>query len=194
MQNDTQIYVRRNIEKLQATFPVKLAKREDSFGGQIRSSKARPLQKLEQLFSFTTLIFKKVMPYTPCVSGCSSCCHYPVTLSELEIEFIARGLGITSPPAIFEERTIIAKDSHLGPCPFLEADTCSIYELRPFVCRRHVTMDKDNHWCHPAKSNEIELSLLRFSGIEDAYLYLLETTRQKVVDIRQAFPVGCKNA
>ena len=33
------------------------------------------------------------------------------------------------------------------PCPFLVDNACSVYDVRPLVCRSHFSFDATAHWC-----------------------------------------------
>ena len=74
------------------------------------------------------------------------------------------------------------------PCPFLEKDSCTVYESRPFACRAHYSFDISSYWCHPERSNKVEMSLLKSEGAEQAYLEIVKNTRLSgFADIRDFF-------
>jgi uncharacterized protein len=83
-----------------------------------------------------------VQEQTDC-TACANCCRYSVvTLTPTEIESIARRLGLTVSEA--EHRyTDADPDSHhtrilrttARGCVFLKGNLCSIYDVRPSVCR-----------------------------------------------------------
>jgi Fe-S-cluster containining protein len=128
-------------------------------------------------------IYRHVLSLTPCKGGCSFCCYYPVSICEIEIAFIERNakkkrLKNYAPKS----------DFHGTACPFLEKGRCSIYDSRPFVCRRHVALTKTNFWCDPVRSNEETFSLLNFSGIEEAFDAIRrQSNSYDMFDIRQVF-------
>jgi hypothetical protein len=90
-----------------------------------------------------------------CQSGCSHCCHQAVGVSAPEVFAIYRHLQATRTPGQLEsaaERIREADDKTRGmtasdrlspalPCPFLESDRCSIYEVRPLACRGTNSLD-----------------------------------------------------
>ncbi len=86
-----------------------------------------------------------------CESGCSGCCSARVYASEPEIFQIAATLK-TRPSAQFQAvlgrlQTHAALAAHLStathrsPCPLLENHLCSVYAVRPAVCRKAHSLD-----------------------------------------------------
>lgn len=180
------------IENARATYaivassiPKQLEKKEAELFDWYVRLKGNPLTKLRALFDFMTALYGAVARYTPCKKGCTVCCHYPVSITELEMEFIERGVGI-------KRAKHILKTAHQNdaPCPFLRNNTCSIYEHRPFVCRRHVTLTETPHWCHPDRAYTEEFPLLKFSEVDRVFDALVrETGATAFCDIREAFSV-----
>ncbi len=100
-----------------------------------------------------------------CRKGCSACCNYIVSLSAPEALFLWEHLGRLSSvrrKAIYERylqaaTTLLARrppmESEVASpavlshwyadlqitCPFLEGGACSIYPIRPLVCREHIS-------------------------------------------------------
>jgi len=91
-----------------------------------------------------------------CRAGCSHCCHQRVGVTPPEAFAIFHHLLETRDRAqlarLFE--TVITKRRHthglsaqerlspLLPCPFLQANSCSIYEVRPLSCRGVNSLDE----------------------------------------------------
>ncbi|HXU92052.1 MAG TPA: YkgJ family cysteine cluster protein [Gallionella sp.] len=78
-----------------------------------------------------------------CKAGCAGCCSVRVEVSEPEIFLIAR--EIKTRPAAQIATVIERLRNHVAAadsapsrrdCTFLEEQLCSIYEVRPAVCRR----------------------------------------------------------
>ena len=173
----------KNFNRLLSALPKKLSEREDRFGEQIKKSKTSAGRNLKSLYSFIDEVYRIVVPYTPCKKGCSLCCNYEVSISEIEISHIEKHTKIKRAKVYSTKRVF-----HGTACPFLEGDSCSIYEARPFVCRRHVVLTKMNHWCDPVRSNEETFTLLKFTGIDDAYDHIRrESGSYESFDIRQVF-------
>ncbi|MFM6927786.1 MAG: YkgJ family cysteine cluster protein [Bdellovibrio sp.] len=84
-----------------------------------------------------------------CHKGCSACCHMEVEVTSYEVEILAR--LVQSGHEIDRDRLVRQSSRNLqdaswkqGPrnpdskCVFLNAEgSCSIYEHRPVMCRRH---------------------------------------------------------
>ena len=86
-----------------------------------------------------------------CKAGCSYCCSARVEAIEPEVFRIAREIA-SRPPGevnvlIERLRAYVAMPSGVAPwqqrkpCPFLVDDLCSIYEVRPGVCRKAHSLD-----------------------------------------------------
>jgi len=90
-----------------------------------------------------------------CRAGCAHCCHQAVGVSPPEVFAIYDHLRATRTPGKLEVtvgRIRDADDRTRGmtsaerispdlPCPFLEEDRCSIYEVRPLPCRGTNSLD-----------------------------------------------------
>jgi hypothetical protein len=80
-----------------------------------------------------------------CKKGCAHCCHTWVSVPAPEILFLAKRLKQRQDGAAAERiqqadgRTKgldpAARKKHPNPCPMLDRDICSVYELRPIACR-----------------------------------------------------------
>lgn len=172
-----------NIDLLIKRFPTELQKREGSFAEKIHKAKLNPLKKLEALYGFMDEVYQFVHKFTPCKKGCNACCYYPISISEIEIQYIAKKFG--KKPNL---EYLPVQNVHGHPCPFLVNGTCSIYSARPYVCRRHVALTKTNTWCDPMVSNEEYFQMPRFSGLDSAFTNIrLESGSGAKYDIRQVF-------
>lgn len=76
-----------------------------------------------------------------CGRGCHYCCRTVVTATAPEILRLARAVK-ARPDLVARIRTTAAqaipsnaRHSARPPCPILEAEVCSLYEVRPLVCR-----------------------------------------------------------
>jgi Fe-S-cluster containining protein len=103
------------------------------------------IKALESFYKYTDEFMREIEDKTPCKKGCSHCCKsgMRIDISELEANYIKHKLGIANNTLNVEEKGYIPQ----GPCPFLINDSCSIYEIRPYQCRRHVVIEKDNTKC-----------------------------------------------
>lgn len=89
-----------------------------------------------------------------CRSGCAWCCHFKVEATAPEVLAIARHVASFAPPlreAIVARATDNARAAaglsyadHRAsnqPCPFLVDSACSVYEVRPALCRNYHSTD-----------------------------------------------------
>jgi uncharacterized protein len=181
--DDERLEAQSNFDRLVRDIPCRLSDKEEKLPDRLGRSKLKPIKKLETLYSFMNDLYEFSSTYTPCKKGCSDCCYYPITVSEVEIAFIEKTTKKKRNKAFLP-----AADYHGSPCPFLEQGSCSIYKSRPFVCRRHVVLTKTNTWCAPEVSNDETFPLLSFSGVNDAFDSIRkESGSLKVFDIRQVF-------
>jgi uncharacterized protein len=88
-----------------------------------------------------------------CKAGCSYCCNYRVEALAPEIFQIARELKKLPQKSIDKiierllkhagtVKDVSVWDHHIG-CPFLADHLCTIYEVRPAVCRKAHSLDVD---------------------------------------------------
>lgn len=86
-----------------------------------------------------------------CKPGCTYCCSYRVEALPAEIFLIARELKklpaaeLAAVISRLSEHAVKAKDlrpeHHNLVCPFLQDSMCTVYESRPFGCRRFNSLD-----------------------------------------------------
>lgn len=171
------------LAKVRLVLPNRLAEKENRLVEWYARLKGNQRTKLLALYEFMAELYRPLAPLTPCKKGCASCCYYSVSVCDVEIDIIERGTGRNRikklPPT---------EAFHGKPCPFLRKGECSIYDYRPFVCRRHLSLTKTPYWCHPDRANEAEFQQLRFSEAELVFkLILAEGTPERPVDMRQVF-------
>jgi Fe-S-cluster containining protein len=84
-----------------------------------------------------------------CAPGCDFCCYLPVDVLAPEAFRIAAYLEQTRSPE--ELATVVYRlgaqgqhDFDLRPCVFLANGRCSIYEVRPMVCRGYNSLSKES--------------------------------------------------
>ena len=149
----------------------------------LNASKAVKLRKVYQLADqFSTLM----APYIACTNGCSHCCHHDVEISSLEATSISNFSGRAARPI---QKSIVRTDRPYrgSPCPFLVKDLCSVYEVRPLVCRNHASYDVTNTACLPAYIDE-DRPILRFGGLLNAWVEVSSGKGDAVLaDIRDFF-------
>jgi len=90
---------------------------------------AQILEKYKKLLSSIDALCEKITNNSDggitCHTGCSSCCEAGIRLCPLEAFSIKQWSRRQTPP------------KGNGSCIFLENDLCSIYDVRPVICRTH---------------------------------------------------------
>ena len=112
----------RNIEKLVSSIPADLSRREDAIEKKLTKSKASVKNKLKVLYEFMGEIYSYASKYTACKKGCSHCCSYGVTISELEILHIEEHTKNKRNKVYLTKRNF-----HGTECTFLKNGKCTIY-------------------------------------------------------------------
>lgn len=147
----------------------------------IKKSNFDPIKMLEKLYSYMDDLNRYVQGYTPCKKGCSNCCCIPISVTELDVYFIERSLGISRNI----QKLLILPEI---PCPFLVSNACSIYRYRPFVCRKNVTFDTSSRWCHAKVGANAPMPTLQLNSIEQIYYHLANLNGANTLfDIREIF-------
>lgn len=83
------------------------------------------------------MIKKANLSQINCRKGCSSCCHNRLYLFKIEFDRLKKAYLRLSQPL----KTLIKKEADLkwqqGTCPLLVDGACSLYDIRPIICRTH---------------------------------------------------------
>lgn len=171
-----------------SAIPPELSNREDKFQRKLALENSSALNKLRKIFSLIDELGKAAGSYVACGRGCSACCNINVMVSQLEASFIEKETGVKSVQVTNSQSH--REDEFLGrPCSFLDEGSCSIYEARPFACRKHWSFDASAYWCDPARAFAANLPMLGFSGAEGAYFDATRIMSGGVfADIRDFFP------
>lgn len=169
--------------------PQALRDDEDAIPTAIRAMNASSRSKLQRIYSLADALMVHREPFTACKKGCAGCCHMNIAISADEAARIATATGRQANPLKQSKRH--HQDTFAGePCPFLGADSaCSIYMNRPLVCRNHASFDEDAALCDPSVMNNVKVQLVKYAGIDEAFIALTQSSRNPVVaDIRDFFP------
>lgn len=168
-----------------SAIPFELSVREDAIRKSLAQENASSKSKLRKLYKLTNEIMEFSAPYTACSKGCSDCCRMNVMISQAEANYI--GDSTHRKPYILTKSKIHKEDQYLGnECPFLKENACSIYEFRPYVCRKHVSFDESAYWCDPNRTLNVPMPMLQFSELQGA----IEDIEKGGIfaDIRDFFP------
>lgn len=157
--------------------PASLIKREQEIFNKVIKNKFSELRKIGLLFKEMDIIYEYVSNYSICKRGCCHCCYYPITISPLEVEFIKKHTKIKR----------LINTSNKNACPFLTKGSCSIYEYRPFLCRRHLSINDVPKWCEKDICNNFEFPQIQFTEIDKCYDYLVSNQLNLIKDIRDVF-------
>ncbi|BCS50573.1 hypothetical protein JUNP479_3353 [Aeromonas jandaei] len=171
----------RNITRIQALIPKKLLLKEEKIAKKQAESSDSDINKLQQLLKLTDELTSKISPITTCKSGCGNCCNINVSITKIEAQLISLHTG----KELNESLPLNKADFHGEPCTFLIDNKCSIYAVRPFVCRRLVSFMPSDYWCNPELSLKIEVPLINFSELSRAFYAI--ASRNEVKDIRAWF-------
>ncbi len=130
-----------------------------------------------------------------CRNGCSHCCHIATSLYSHEAEAIGRHIG-RAPVKLPARHPGEVRDQSRAnytsvPCPFLTAGRCSIYEVRPYSCRAHHSLNGTPDQCDTVRfpSNESNVGSYNLQALDFGYAWLAMQAKDLTVgDIREFFP------
>jgi len=171
-----------------ASLDSSLKEQEDLIAKKMRSTNASAASKLRKIYALVDELGDAAKDFVACKDGCAACCHMNVTISAIEAKQIQAVTGARS-IVLSSSRTHHPAEFSGQPCPFLSNSRCSIYESRPFACRKHVSFDTTSYWCQAERSHEKDLPMIRFDGAEEAFFDVTGRTNSSVFgDIRDFYP------
>ncbi len=167
--------------------PHELSEREDNIQAKLANENASPRSKLRKIYNLMTDLGSAAEPYVACAKGCSSCCKMNVTISQIEANLISEKTGLNVNQLANSKNH--DSEEFIGiPCIFLKDGSCSIYDVRPFVCRKHVWFDTSSYWCDPQRSLEATMPMIEFSGAAAAFFDVTKKDSGGIhADIRDFF-------
>jgi uncharacterized protein len=127
-----------------------------------------------------------------CKSGCAHCCYQSTVISSWEADRIAS----------FAKRKIAdiegydpSKDSRQGlterfqgiVCPFLSENKCSIYQVRPSMCRLHFSLAHDPAPCDIRNNPGAKVPYFNLEPMKMLVSLLFMSGNCKFGDIREFF-------
>lgn len=132
-------------------------------------------------------------PLAACRPGCAHCCHIRVEMTQLEAEQLGAAIGRRPHTQHRYHGAEPDAYDYATPCPFLVAGDapgrgrCSIYEQRPFACRKHHSIDVDALFCRLDMPHREAVGQVSMDAALVVYGSAM-TGSMGVVDIRDWFP------
>lgn len=152
----------------------------ESAAARLGSQRDAAVEFVANLHRAVDKVMQQPGTLTACHAGCACCCLVRVEATEPEIFRIARELRLRPPAQIailverLRNRAATADEvSSRRDCAFLEDCLCSIYEVRPAVCRRAHSLSAER--CHsfaPEIPQNLDMLLraeVLITGTSEAY-------------------------
>lgn len=105
----------------------------------------------EKIDALAFHVKRKPTVHFDCKAGCSHCCTLRIEAVAPEIFLLARHLKSQPTEALSalieklkghsESARNVRMEEFFLPCPLLVDDKCSVYDLRPTMCRKYLSMD-----------------------------------------------------
>jgi Fe-S-cluster containining protein len=168
-----------------------LVAREAKLPETLRAENSSRRSKLVKIYRIADELSVAREGFVACGKGCSHCCHMSIQLTSAEAERLGAQIG--RPPKKVASTIKADKKAFDGlPCSFLAVDhSCSIYPHRPLACRTHASFEADNTKCHPSMMDDHTVSLVNFSGLEQALFDVSSGSGELLTaDIRDFFPAS----
>lgn len=165
-----------NANKLLRLLPPDLTRRESILVSTFARLKLDPLGKLDELYRFISEYQPYLSNTTACKRGCDFCCRIPVDVSPVEVEYMK-----SRDPDLVRKIGDVDLNT-ASPCPFLKKGVCSIYNVRPYLCRMHMMFAGTAYWCHTDRCHTVEFPLLKSTEVFSVYKQL---AGGRVADIRK---------
>lgn len=175
-------------DRFMASISKELLQEEDAIARTVglMNSAARP--KLRKIYALVDKLVDAAAPFVACKSGCSACCHMNVNITEVEAQLIEEQTGRRYKRLATPVRHPVDKFTGV-PCPFLADGACSIYSVRPFMCRHHVSFNLDSYWCAPERAHLAEMPMVSFGAAKQAHRSVTRLDAGGMHgDIRDFFP------
>jgi Fe-S-cluster containining protein len=149
--------------------------------------------KADRMIVIVDELGKLVAPISSCKKGCSYCCYQAVAVSTWEVQKIAKyakrkttgfvGYSVEKGETIRHIQDQFAKI----PCPFLIDDLCTIYPVRPFMCRTHFSISDDPTDCSLTLKPEHQVPYFNMEEFKMAWAFILIHENHNFGDIREFF-------
>ncbi|CAG37112.1 YkgJ family cysteine cluster protein [Desulfotalea psychrophila] len=160
---------KRNMAQVASLITPELRLKEASIAERQSKSSESQRDKLMEIYALAGELTAEISPLTPCRAGCSNCCHINISISPLEAGIIADEIGID--PGTGD--ITLTDDFYGSKCPLLVNEKCSVYHVRPYFCRRFISLMPSEYWCDHRRILNHDFPLLQFSEINRAYYQLI---------------------
>lgn len=113
----------------------------------------KPIETLQENASgFFDKVIEKNSSQMECKAGCSKCCYTDISVFDIEADLVRDWFDQKTPEHKVEIKTLWANKVQDGACQFLYDEKCSIYEVRPIICRTqglplHLTKENILDYC-----------------------------------------------
>jgi len=165
-----------------------LLREEDVIARTIGLMNSGARSKLRKVYALVDKLVDAAGPFVACKQGCSACCHININITEVEAQIIEDQTGRRYTRLTAPIRHPEGKFTGV-PCPFLADGACSIYSVRPFVCRHHLSFNLDAYWCAPERAHLAEMPMITFGGAKQAHHEITRLDAGAMHgDIRDFFP------
>lgn len=130
------------------------AKRQLELFNNYMRKERHPLDVVKRVYKLIdkTLEADGIPSQSACKPLCSKCCTIRVDLSKAEAYAISKAYSVEV-KAFPSEPHFDTTEYPQGDCPFLYANACQIYPLRPIVCRMYHSMEDTPEHCGPGKKS-----------------------------------------
>lgn len=133
----------------------------------------KPIEILqENASSFFDKVYTKNSSKMACSEGCAKCCYTDISIFEVEADLIRNYfLGLNENDKE-ELKKLWNEKNNQGACSFLYNEKCSIYDVRPIICRTqglplHLAIENTLDFCplnfkdgNPEKTDWLNLERL----------------------------------
>lgn len=157
----------------------------------------RPGKRIRLVLQAADAWADQLAPIAACRRGCDHCCHIPLAVTTAEARLLAQvsGRAMSMPASAtplqnLDEAMALrlsANGGHdAGPCPFLQAGMCSVYDHRPVACRTHFNPDDDELLCRVVPGHPANVPYA--NSVHIVVACLLRQPDESMADIREFFP------
>lgn len=121
------------------------------------------------------------------------CCFQMATISRDEARVLSKfsGAPMAEPSPIVDPEVEFAKSKQYAgkPCPFLDPASrrCKVYEVRPYVCRAHHSIEDSTDPCEIVGTDHREVRMVNYMPVT-AVITAVELSNGAYADIREWFP------